>query len=64
MRIRACILGMWRPVCQETPRLRTPATTGANRADWGAWGAPSTRGWHAQVLWQALDSYWGVDRVP
>ena len=27
------------------------------------WDQPATRGWFAQVLWQALDSHWGVDRV-
>jgi hypothetical protein len=31
---------------------------------WAGWDEPSTRAWHAQVLWQALDSYWGADRTP
>jgi hypothetical protein len=31
---------------------------------WGGWDTPSTRGWFALAEWQALDSYWGVDRVP
>ena len=30
----------------------------------GAWHGPATRGWFAQSLWQALDSYFSVDRVP
>jgi hypothetical protein len=33
-------------------------------AAWPAWDQPSTRGWFAQALWQALDSYWAVDRLP
>ena len=35
-------------------------------APWGGgtgWDQPATRGWFAAVLWQALDSHWGVDRV-
>ena len=32
-------------------------------AAWGGWAQPSTRGWFALAEWQALDSYWGVDRV-
>jgi len=27
------------------------------------WDQPATRGWFAAVLWRALDSHWGVDRV-
>ena len=27
----------------------------------GGWNAPATRGWFAQTLWRALDSYWGLD---
>jgi hypothetical protein len=27
---------------------------------WAEWAAPSTRGWFAQILWQALDSRFGV----
>jgi hypothetical protein len=34
-----------------------PATT-------GAWSSAANRGWFAQALWQALDSYFSVDRVP
>jgi hypothetical protein len=33
-------------------------------AGWGGWAQPSTRGWFALAQWQALDSYFGVDRVP
>src|SRR3712207_6244082 len=32
-------------------------------AAWGGWAAPSTRGWFAQALWQALDSHFAVDRT-
>ena len=32
-------------------------------AGWAGWDQPSTRGWFALAEWQALDSYWGVDRV-
>ena len=32
-------------------------------AAWPAWDQPSTRGWFAQALWQALDSHFSVDRV-
>jgi hypothetical protein len=32
--------------------------------DWPDWDAPSTRGWFAEALWRAIDSYFGVDRVP
>ena len=32
-------------------------------APWQAWDQPSTRGWFAQALWQALNSHFGVDRV-
>ncbi len=28
------------------------------------WNGGATRGWFAHALWTALDSYWGVDRVP
>ena len=31
---------------------------------WAAWDWHATRGWFAQALWQALDSYFGDDRVP
>ena len=27
-----------------------------------AWNRPATRGWFAQALWVALDSYWGSDQ--
>ena len=36
---------------------------GASDAAWAGWDEPSTRAWHAEVLWRALDSCWGVDRV-
>jgi hypothetical protein len=39
-----------------------PGTTPT--ADWPAWDTPASRGWFAQALWQALDSYYNVDRVP
>ena len=29
---------------------------------WAGWDQPATRGWFAQVLWQALASYWGTPR--
>ena len=32
-------------------------------AAWGAWAQPSTRGWFALAQWQALNSYFGADRV-
>jgi hypothetical protein len=32
--------------------------------DWGDWATAASRGWTAQVLWQALASQFGVDRVP
>ena len=32
-------------------------------ANWGGWDTPATRAWFALAEWQALDSYWGVDRV-
>jgi hypothetical protein len=32
-------------------------------ADWASWDSPATRAWFALAEWQALDSYWGVDRV-
>jgi hypothetical protein len=28
------------------------------------WNGQASRGWFAMALWQALNSYWGVDRVP
>jgi hypothetical protein len=28
------------------------------------WDRAATRGWFAAALWQALDRYWSVDRVP
>ena len=28
------------------------------------WNQPSTREWFAEALWRALDSHFGVDRVP
>ncbi len=31
---------------------------------WATWSAPATRGWFAEALWQAIDRYFGVDRVP
>jgi hypothetical protein len=31
---------------------------------WATWSEPSTRGWFAQALWQALDGYFKVDRLP
>ena len=30
----------------------------------GMWDQPATRGWFTRALWQALNSYFGVDRVP
>jgi len=30
----------------------------------GAWDQPASRGWFARALYQALNSYFGVDRVP
>ncbi len=33
-------------------------------ASWAGWDSPSTRGWFALAEWQALDSYWGDDRIP
>src|SRR3712207_1082947 len=36
----------------------------APAATWAAWASPATRGWFALAQWQALDSYWGVDRMP
>ena len=32
--------------------------------DWAGWDAPSSRGWFAQTLWQALDGHFNIDRVP
>jgi subtilisin family serine protease len=31
---------------------------------WSDWDTPSTRGWFAEALWLAIDSYFNVDRVP
>jgi len=31
---------------------------------WSRWNQPSSRAWFAQALWAALDSHFGVDRVP
>jgi hypothetical protein len=28
------------------------------------WNQPATRAWFARALWAALQSYWGIDRVP
>jgi alpha-tubulin suppressor-like RCC1 family protein len=39
-----------------------PGTEAA--AGWGGWAQPSTRGWFALAQWQALNSYFSVDRVP
>lgn len=36
----------------------------ANRAVWGDWNTPSSRGWFARVLWQALNAALGVDPGP
>ncbi len=33
-------------------------------AAWADWATPASRGWTARVLWQALGSEFGVDRVP
>jgi len=33
-------------------------------APFAAWDRPSTRAWFARALWQALQSYYGPDRVP
>ena len=30
----------------------------------GMWDQPAPRGWFSRALWQALNSYFGVDRVP
>ena len=32
--------------------------------DWSDWDTPASRAWTAQLLWQALNSYTSVDRVP
>ncbi|CAA9589338.1 MAG: hypothetical protein AVDCRST_MAG88-4557, partial [uncultured Thermomicrobiales bacterium] len=43
----------------------TGAIPGTNpAANWDNWARPSTRAEFAVALWQALNSYWGVDRVP
>ena len=31
---------------------------------WADWQTPASRGWTAQVLWQALAAQFGTDRVP
>ncbi|CAA9584952.1 MAG: hypothetical protein AVDCRST_MAG88-3805, partial [uncultured Thermomicrobiales bacterium] len=31
---------------------------------WAGWDQPASRAWFAFAQWQALDSYFGVDRVP
>ena len=36
----------------------------APAAGWGGWADPSTRGWFALAQWQALNSYFAVDRAP
>ena len=33
-------------------------------ATWSTWDRPSTRAWFALAEWQALSSYFGVDRLP
>jgi len=33
-------------------------------ASWADWDTPGSRGWFALILWQALDAYYSVDRVP
>ena len=30
----------------------------------GGWAQPAIRGWFALAQWQALNSYWGVPRLP
>jgi hypothetical protein len=30
----------------------------------GGWGDPSSRGWFARALWQALNTYFGADNLP
>jgi hypothetical protein len=37
--------------------------TGGIPAPPSNWNAGATRGWFAQALWQALDSYWGTDGI-
>ena len=32
--------------------------------NFGLWDQPSPRGWFARALWQALNSYFSVDRIP
>ena len=32
-------------------------------ANWASWDSPATRGWFALTEWQALNSYFGEDRV-
>jgi hypothetical protein len=31
---------------------------------WADWNSPASRGWTARLLWRALDSYFGVNRLP
>ncbi|HEY8598297.1 MAG TPA: S-layer homology domain-containing protein [Thermomicrobiales bacterium] len=33
-------------------------------AAWGVWDQPANRGWFAEVEWRALNSYFGLDRIP
>jgi hypothetical protein len=33
-------------------------------AAWADWDTIASRGWTAQIVWQALNSYFGIDRVP
>jgi hypothetical protein len=37
--------------------------TGSTTEVWNAASAPSNRAWFAEVLWRALDSYFGLDRT-
>jgi subtilisin-like proprotein convertase family protein len=39
------------------------AGAGGVQAPPGDWNAGATRGWFARALWQALDTYWGVDGI-
>ncbi len=34
--------------------------TASTTSNWPQWNQPSTRGWFAQALWQALNAYAGV----
>ena len=31
---------------------------------WADWSSPASRGWTAQVLWQALNGYFQTNRAP